>query len=112
MPRPCQCGSCRLCHLATHDIRYQVLWGVPLNQSLLARASRYASAAVTWLLAGRPVRSDEEVSRIYAQVCGPCDAFLPDKGTCGVCGCRVNKSRAGLVNKIRQATQHCPRKKW
>lgn len=29
MPRPCECGRCRLCWLAANDPRYAALWGLP-----------------------------------------------------------------------------------
>ncbi len=31
MPRPCECGQCRLCFLAANEPAYQRLWGLPVT---------------------------------------------------------------------------------
>ena len=84
-------------------------------------AKRYAEAIKRWHDAGRPIRSDEEVERIYTDICMNCKHFKRKKdgsGSCRACGCRLrrNKRFAGVLdaleNKIRMATEHCWRGYW
>lgn len=76
-----------------------------------SRVIRYASAVRRWQKAGRPTRDDSEVSRIYETLCRPCDQFS-GRGSCKACGCKISKGKSGLTNKIRMATESCPRGKW
>lgn len=71
----------------------------------------YAKAMARWIKAGRPVRSDAEVERIFDTICKPCQDFN-SRGSCGICGCKVRRRGSALLNKIRQATQSCPKSKW
>ena len=76
-------------------------------------AAHYAQALARWTAAGWPERSDEEVKRIFETRCRPCDAYVgnDDCGRCRECRCRVNLGPA-LVNKIKMATEECPRRLW
>lgn len=76
------------------------------------KAVRYATAVARWIAAGSPARTDDDVERIYETLCRPCEYFNPQRQGCKVCGCRLGKSKNALVNKIRMATEHCPRQKW
>ena len=67
----------------------------------------YARARARWKKAGSPVRSDEEVSRIYNEICMPCPFVNLAKTSCNQCGCRVAKDGSALTNKIRMATETC-----
>jgi len=76
------------------------------------KAIAYVSAVKRWHDAGRPVRSDHEVNRIYRELCRFCPHIGPKSRTCQVCGCRVSRSKSAFRNKIRMATEHCPRGTW
>lgn len=81
---------------------------------------RYASAITEWIAAGRPVRDDEEVKRIYEICAGTeennhtdkCPKFKADEGRCSVCGCRVRNAGLAILNKAKLATSHCSEGKW
>lgn len=73
---------------------------------LAARLSSYAAALARWIRAGRPIRDEDEIHRILAEHCTPCDRFRD--GVCDACGCRVNASPRGWTNKIAMATESCP----
>lgn len=78
--------------------------------SLRKRAVTYATSTAAWLSAGSPLRSAEEVDRIYVEHCAPCPQFKA--GFCQKCGCACNTGESGLTNKIRRATEHCPLGRW
>lgn len=87
---------------------------------IIQRARHYKTAIEKWIDAGKPIRTDEEVTRIVEQACGNCDLFngkicLHDK-----CGCNIKlptEERVSLIaiaispamtNKVRMATEDCP----
>ena len=75
----------------------------------LRRAVRFVSASARWIAAGRPVRPDDDVRRIFQMICQPCPRFRetrPGRARCDLCGCRLNLGRG--LNKIRWATEGCP----
>jgi len=80
------------------------------TQNFFNRAYRYTRALSRWIKAGRPVRSEEEIKRIFETCCKPCEAY--EGGTCRYCGCQVNFAKASMLNKIAMATEDCPLKKW
>jgi hypothetical protein len=80
----------------------------PLGQ----RVRRYAGAVARWIAAGRPTRSDEEVARIYEQICTPCRYFQVARSRCRICGCKLGGKPGALRNKIAMATETCPLEKW
>ena len=84
----------------------------PKTPNLLRRAVSYAEAVIEWTAAGRPERSDEEVAMIFQHFCKPCRWFNSRKRFCYGCGCRVADSGFAIFNKIKMATQHCPRDFW
>jgi hypothetical protein len=79
-------------------------------QGIFHLAYRYTRALSRWIKAGRPVRSEEEIKRIFETYCEPCEAY--QAGQCRHCGCRVNLVKAAPLNKIAMATEECPQKKW
>lgn len=86
---------------------------LPQKTGALAKAAKYVRAVARWIRAGRPVRSRGEVARIYDELCRPCvPHFNAETGSCRRCGCRVNKSRNALLNKIKMGTEKCPVGKW
>jgi hypothetical protein len=74
----------------------------------------YKEALVRWQKAGRPTRTDEEVDQILKEHCTEkqCDWYDPEKKRCRGCGCRVTDSGYAIVNKVRMATEHCPKERW
>jgi len=70
----------------------------------------YKQALIRWNSAGRPVRSQEEVEEILEKKCKPCEWY--DKGRCRGCGCRVSSSSFAVINKIKMATENCPKGEW
>jgi hypothetical protein len=69
-------------------------------------------ATARWVKAGRPVRSEDEITEIFEKVCRPCKHFRPsgwnNRGSCDICGCRVNLGKG--LNKLRWGTESCPDK--
>jgi len=76
-----------------------------------AMIKTYSVALAGWIKAGRPIRSDEEVSTIII-ICENCDKYNKDKQRCSVCGCKINTSNLAIFNKARMGTQNCPIQKW
>lgn len=79
--------------------------------SLVAKLRNYEAALSRWLGAGRPVRSDTEVSTLL-EVCQSNHCGLYRDGTCGACWCPVSASRWAIRNKLRMATESCPKGLW
>ncbi len=73
-----------------------------------SKAAKWAKAVGFWIMAGRPVRSDEDVDRILT-ICKACDRF--ENGSCNECGCHVSEGPA-VFNKARMATEFCQLEKW
>jgi len=83
------------------------------SKSIIGAPGRYFSARQRWEQAGKPERSDEEVQRIYEQVCKPCEHYkrlTTEHGWCKLCKCSLNLG--SKLNKIRWATESCPVDKW
>ena len=80
--------------------------------SILNRAYHYARALSRWIKAGRPVRDEAEISRIFETCCKPCEAYDVASSSCLHCGCRVNILKAAPLNKIAMATEECSLGKW
>jgi hypothetical protein len=76
------------------------------------KIARYGSALRRWLGQGMPVRTDEEVARIYGEMCQPCEYFSTAKKNCKICGCRLSRGGIAVTNKIRMGTEHCPKGRW
>lgn len=79
--------------------------------SVIEKAANYAKAVTQHVLTGSQTRTDEEVSELM-QLCESCEHYDQQIGRCGVCGCRCNKSKSAWLNKLRMASQHCPKGKW
>ena len=58
-----------------------------------------------------PTRSDVEVQQIFA-TCESCEFFDRKRKTCKVCGCKIRRDGNALTNKIKMATERCPKGKW
>jgi hypothetical protein len=112
------CDKCNKYELKTTPIHKGVSESTPPTATgpkapnIVRRALSYAEAIVEWNAAGKPERSNEEVQGIFQQLCRPCKRFNAEKQMCLDCGCRVADSGYVLFNKIKMATQHCPKGKW
>ncbi len=84
----------------------------PDPPGLVRRILSYAEAVARWTAAGRPERPDKEVERIFNKNCKTCKWFDPEKQICRGCGCRVAETGVAVLNKIKMATEHCPRELW
>lgn len=76
------------------------------------QAWMYKEALLKWKRAGYPTRTQEEVDRIHEDHCTKCSWYDPEKKRCKGCGCRVTDGAVAVVNKIKMATEHCPREFW
>jgi len=70
----------------------------------------YQMALRKWQAAGRPVRPQEEVTRLHDEHCVKCDWF--ENGRCKGCGCKVSMGSIAIFNKLKMATEHCPKELW
>ena len=84
----------------------------PEPPGLVRRAVSYTEALARWTAAGRPERPDKEVERIFHQHCKTCNWYDPQKQFCRGCGCRVADNGYAVLNKIKMATENCPRDFW
>ena len=76
------------------------------------RAYRYTRALSRWIKAGRPIRNEVEIERIFETWCKPCEAYDANSSSCCYCGCRVSLAKAAPLNKIAMGTETCPLDKW
>lgn len=84
-----------------------------------AMGRRWIKALQKWVKAGRPVRSQEEIARLHA-ICVRCKFYKADR--CLLCGCAVSKqpvkafglikTSSAMFNKLKMATEKCPKNKW
>jgi hypothetical protein len=80
---------------------------LPTMPSLTRQAIHYTMALGGWVTAGRPERTDEEVRQLYETHCAKCDWRVGQK--CRGCGCNIAPTGSPLRNKIKMATEHCPK---
>jgi len=108
--------ACRLCQApeAGNDEASQAVDAAPPPEppNLGRRALSYAEALVQWTAAGRPERSDKDVEQIFNRCCKPCRWYDHRRQICRGCGCRVAQNGIAVLNKIKMATEHCPRNLW
>ena len=84
---------------------------LPKSPTLAAKVVHYAEAVAGHIAGGCQTRTDGEVSDLL-KICEACEHFLPDKGSCGICGCKCNRNASAWTNKLRMKTQKCPKGKW
>jgi hypothetical protein len=82
------------------------------QQNIFNLAYRYTRALSRWIKAGRPVRSEAEITRIFETFCEPCKDYDAKNSLCRHCACRVNRQAAAPLNKIAMATEECLLGKW
>lgn len=83
--------------------------------TLPLRVISYAAAVAKWMLQGRPVRTQEQVTHLYREVCGRCPEREPtaqcEVSYCGPCGCVLSEDPS-VTNKLYFLTEHCPQGKF
>ncbi len=82
------------------------------DPSILEKMAHYAVAIARWMAAGCPVRSPDEVERIYTEYCLPCERWDPEADACGICGCGVHAKGWAVRNLIAMLTERCHEGKW
>lgn len=80
----------------------------PLYTQMLS----YKEALKKWVKAGKPTRTQEQVDQIVEDHCKKCDWYDKEAERCKGCGCRVSNSSIAIVNKVKMATEHCPKGLW
>lgn len=86
--------------------------GDPEYPALSMQLWLYKEALGKWKRAGYPVRTDAEVKEIHEKKCKPCNWYDADKKRCKGCGCKVTIGSVAVFNKIKMATEHCPKGEW
>lgn len=76
---------------------------------LLKQVKTYAKAVTEHVTSGMKTRTDEEVIQLL-EICEACEEYKD--GRCLQCGCRVNSDANAFANKLRMASQKCPRGLW
>lgn len=73
----------------------------------------FKEALIKWNKAGRPTRTQDEVERIHREFCSvPCEWYDEGARRCRGCGCMVTTGSIAVFNKIKMATEQCPKDKW
>ena len=108
-PRPCnKIAPCEDCGKKEKE-----LIKAPEYPALLIQLISWKEAIRKWRAAGKPTRTDTEVADIKNRFCNEgCSWFDPAKNRCKGCGCKVPSGGVAVLNKIRMATEHCPRDLW
>lgn len=79
----------------------------------MIKSISYLRELFQWWIAGKPIRSQEQVDKIFA-TCQACPMFSDYKdqtGTCGICGCYIKKDTSDIkFNKASWGTTKCPDK--
>jgi hypothetical protein len=116
-PRPCNKGPepCDECREKERELskKYKDSIKVPEFPALHLQLISWKEAVKKWRAAGKPKRTDKEVANIKENFCNEtCSWFDPAKSRCKGCGCKVTEGGVAVFNKIRMATEHCPRDLW
>lgn len=105
-PRPVQMPPDRSEQVKAHGPEAVEAW------SLIRQTQSLAAEATKWVLAGCPLRSEDEQQAIEA-ICAACPKRVAIESgiACGICGCAVARKDPGEHSlKIKMATTHCPDK--
>jgi hypothetical protein len=74
---------------------------------MLVKVKTWRAAIRRWKAAGKPVRSDEEVSEING-ICQACEHYDAEWQQCKLCGCFCRKRGLAEFNKPKMLTERCP----
>ena len=77
--------------------------------AFLEQVNNYRLAVMRWIKAGKPTRTDKEIKRLHETFCMKCDWYDSKSKRCKGCGCRVATKGPALTNKLKMATEHCPK---
>jgi hypothetical protein len=73
------------------------------------KLKRFISERAKWKKAGSVYRTTNEAQQLF-EICKKCEHFKkkgPAEGSCGICGCRLTRSKE-YFNKLAWATTRCP----
>ena len=90
----------------------ETLDAIPDYPAMSLQMWLYKEALLRWNRAGRPVRSAEEVDNILTTHCKECDWYDASAKRCKGCGCKVTTSSVAIFNKLKMATEKCPKGLW
>jgi hypothetical protein len=82
------------------------------DPSIITKAKHYRKALARWAKSGFKCRTAEEVARIYAKHCRPCEKRDLVADACRICGCSVRTKGMALFNKLAMRSEKCPKGKW
>jgi hypothetical protein len=80
--------------------------------SLYIQIMNYKEAVSRWLKAGKPTRTKQQMEQIVEAHCKKCDWYDKKAKRCKGCGCRISNSSIAIANKVKMATEHCPKGLW
>ena len=82
------------------------------DRTILDKTAHYGAALARWSFGGWKTRSKEEVARIYAEHCGPCEHRDHEVDACRICGCNVRTEGMALWNMLAMKSEKCRKGKW
>ena len=82
------------------------------DPTIVDKAAHYGAALFRYAASGFKTRSKEEVARIYAEHCQPCEKFDPEADACKLCGCNVRVEGMAVMNMLAMGSEECPEGKW
>lgn len=103
---------CKICEKVTILSSRKYFTRCEGSVTLLKKASNISVDYAHWLLAGCPVRTQEEQDRLHS-ICLSCPQYRSKAGYewCAKCGCSLNLNSV-LPSKLSWATTACPLDKW
>lgn len=72
------------------------------------KLKNYFGAIRKWVAKGKPVRSANEIEKLFEEHCSKCKRYDSKKKVCKNCGCNINTGSVPLANKLAMKTEHCP----
>lgn len=86
---------------------------VEINDPTIVEKTKHITKALTrWALSGFRCRTDEQIAAIYRDHCLRCGFRDPGADACRLCSCKVRTEGIAVRNKLKMATESCPRGKW
>lgn len=108
-----RCRNCRriVKVLSERITEQECAYRPPEMPPVAEQVKNYAKAVVQHVVSGSVSRSDDEVDALL-EICRACEFYNQEKERCSVCGCRCSRGKTTWLNKLRMASQHCPKEKW
>lgn len=73
------------------------------------KAINYLTSIRRWVAQGQPMRTAEEIEKLFAEHCANCERYDKESHGCKTCGCSVSATTMEpLDNKLRMGSEHCP----